>query len=81
MKKIFVRKFFCPKYPKKGPKFFLSEVIFPKVFRPKVFDFNVCKSVRVHKRIAKLVYVKFYPIVRRFRGCIAKIANSNSWTA
>ena len=33
--------FFCPKFPKKRPFVFLYEVVFPKLFRPKVFDFNL----------------------------------------
>ena len=34
-------KVFCPKFSKKRPKSFLSEVFWPKRFDPKVFDFNV----------------------------------------
>ena len=32
---------FLSEIPEKASESFLSEVVFPKLFRPKVFDFNV----------------------------------------
>ena len=35
---------FLPEIPEKASESFLSKVVFRKVFRPKVFDFNVARK-------------------------------------
>ena len=41
MQKLFCPKVFLSEILEKASESFLSEVVFPKVFRPKVFDVNV----------------------------------------
>ena len=39
---------FLSEIPEKASESFLSEVVFPKLFRPKVFDFNVTVYICLH---------------------------------
>lgn len=40
------KSFFCLNFSKKHPKLFYLKVIFPQLFHPKVFDFNVFSYLR-----------------------------------
>ena len=55
---VFVGKLFCSN-PQNSFRNFLSEVNLPKLFRPKIFDFNLCFSI-------------FSMITKKFFATVAK---------